>query len=92
LSFALAAIALIAIVGGDFSRRGYGRRIAIAAAAGVILRIATVGLQAAATDNPSLNIVQYLLPGGTAVIVLAMFLFGRKRVGRRAKALALAPA
>jgi lipopolysaccharide export system permease protein len=61
-NIALMSLALAALVGGSFSRTGYGRRIAIAAALAVVLRIVGFGAQAACDAAPALNILQYAIP------------------------------
>jgi lipopolysaccharide export system permease protein len=88
INFGLAAIVVLAIVGGDFSRRGYGRRIAIAAAIGIFVRVAAVALQSSAADDVALNPVQYAFPVAVTAIALTALLFGRKRTGRRPKRVA----
>jgi lipopolysaccharide export system permease protein len=75
LNLTLAMIAVLAVVGGDFSRRGYGRRIAFASAAAVIVRLLALGIQSAAEDDPALNIAQYLLP--ILVLLWTCYLAGR---------------
>jgi len=62
LNVALAMIALAGVLLGEFSRRGYGRRIMIAAAIALVVRLAALAAQAAATDDPELNVLQYALP------------------------------
>jgi lipopolysaccharide export system permease protein len=59
---ALALIALAGLLAGDFSRRGYGRRIAVAAGVALIVRIVALGIQAACVDEPALNPLQYAFP------------------------------
>jgi len=69
-NIALMAMALSAIVGGGFSRMGYGRRIAIIGAAAVTVRILGFVAQAGAESQAWLNLVQYLIPlaaGGFAL-------------------------
>ena len=61
-NIALMSIALAALIGGSFSRTGYGRRIAIAAALAVVLWITGFGAQAACGASPALNILQYAIP------------------------------
>ena len=56
------AMALAAVLGGGFSRLGYGRRIAWVSAAALFVRVLGIGVQAASEDNASLNILQYLVP------------------------------
>jgi lipopolysaccharide export system permease protein len=62
LNIAMAMIAIYAVLGGDFSRRGYARRIAWASAGAIFLRLAAFGAASAGESTPSLNVLQYLLP------------------------------
>jgi len=61
-NIALMAMALSAIIGGGFSRTGYGRRIAIIGAAAVTVRILGFVVQAGAESEAWLNALQYLVP------------------------------
>lgn len=61
-NLALMAMALAAVIGGPFSRMGYGKRIAAVGAAAGIVRITGFGVQAACADSPELNVLQYLVP------------------------------
>lgn len=61
-AFTFMALALQAVLGGGFSRTGYGRRIAIAGASAAAIRIVGFAMQAACDSSPSLNVVQYLIP------------------------------
>lgn len=76
LNIAMAVIAVLAVIGGDFSRRGYQRRIFIAVGGALLLIMVTLTIQPTAVDNPALNFVQYLIPGLTALIVALVFLNG----------------
>lgn len=68
------AMALSAIIGGQFSRTGYGLRIAKAAGVFLIVRIAGYGVVAASAWNSWLNVFQYLLPIiATAVALRLLF-------------------
>ncbi len=68
------AMALTAIMGGQFSRTGYGLRIAKVAAAFLIVRIAGYGVVSASAWNSWLNVFQYLLPIlATAVALRLLF-------------------
>ncbi len=74
--YALVAMgmALGAIMGGAFSRTGYGGRIAKAAAFFLVVRIAGYALVAASAWNGWLNVFQYLLPIiATAVALRVLF-------------------
>ncbi|WP_420470985.1 LptF/LptG family permease [Brevundimonas sp. FT23042] len=64
------AMALAALMGGSFSRTGYGLRIAKAAAAFLLVRILGYGIVAASAWNGWLNILQYVLPIAAAAIAL----------------------
>lgn len=71
LNIAMALLGIYAVLGGDFSRRGYARRIAVASGAAVMLRLAAFAATSAAKDDPSLNFVQYALP----IVVIALISF-----------------
>jgi len=66
------AMALTAIMGGQFSRTGYSLRIAKAAAAFLIVRVAGYGVVSASAWNGWLNVFQYLLPILATVIALRL--------------------
>ena len=63
-SLAFMAMALTAVIGGSFSRLGYGARIGAVALAALVVRVAGFGAQAAAGSASSLNLAQYLIPLG----------------------------
>ena len=77
------AMALTAIMGGQFSRTGYGLRIAKAAGAFLIVRISGYGVVSASAWNGWLNIFQYLLPIIATAIALRL-LFRALKPRRRA--------
>jgi lipopolysaccharide export system permease protein len=87
LSIALAMIALVGVLAGQFSRQGYGRRIMIAAAVALVVRLLALGVTAAASDDPDLNALQYILP--LAVILTCSIMLGGK--GARRKRHSLGP-
>lgn len=66
------AMALTAILGGPFSRTGYGLRIAKVAGLFLIVRIAGYGIVSASAWNGWLNVFQYLLPIVATVIALRL--------------------
>jgi lipopolysaccharide export system permease protein len=79
-NIAFMAMALSAIIGGGFSRLGYGRRIAVVGAAAALVRILGFVVQAACEDNAWLNILQYAVPLlATAAALRSVF---RQRVSR----------
>jgi len=61
-NIAFMALALAGVIGGSFSRTGYGRRIAIVAAIAIAIRILGFGAQAACDAAPALNVLQYAIP------------------------------
>jgi lipopolysaccharide export system permease protein len=72
--------ALWAIIGGGFSRLGYGRRIAIIAGVAAVIRILGFVVEAAAESSPWLNVLQYAVPLlGAAWALRAIF---RQKVSR----------
>jgi lipopolysaccharide export system permease protein len=60
LSFMM--LALAGVLGGAFSRLGYGPRIARVALAAILVRIAGFGVEAACANMVWLNILQYIVP------------------------------
>lgn len=62
LNVAMAMLALFAVLGGDFNRRGYAMRIAMASGAALMLRLAAFGATASSKNDPALNILQYGIP------------------------------
>jgi lipopolysaccharide export system permease protein len=79
-NIAFMALAVSAIIGGGFSRLGYGRRIAIFFGIAAIVRILGFVAQSAAEANVWLNILQYAVPlGATAFALRGIF---RQRVSR----------
>jgi lipopolysaccharide export system permease protein len=61
-NIAFMAMALSAIIGGGFSRLGYGRRIAVMAAFAAVVRILGFVAEAAAEGAVWVNLLQYLVP------------------------------
>ena len=83
LNIVMALLAIYAVLGGDFSRQGYSRRIGIATGGAIFVLVVYLALQSAASDDPSLNVALWIVPlltGGT----LAWIYFGRgARIGRK---------
>ena len=76
---AFTLLALLAIVGGPFSRLGYGRRIAYAAAGALVARVLGVGFQGVAEANVWLNVLQYVPPLGAAWYAASHFYQARMK-------------
>lgn len=79
-NIAFMALALAAIIGGGFSRLGYGRRIAALGAAAAIVRLAGFQVQSAAEEAAWVNVLQYAIPIATTWASLAAVF--RQRVSR----------
>ena len=62
LNIVMALIAIIAVLGGDFSRKGYAKRIGISSAAAITVLIVQLTAQSAAADDPAMNALQWVLP------------------------------
>jgi lipopolysaccharide export system permease protein len=75
LNIAMALLAIFAVLGGDFSRRGYARRIAIASGAAVTLRLLAFGAVSAGQDDPAMNVLQYALPIGVSLAIGVLYVF-----------------
>ncbi len=76
--------ALLAVIGGGFSRLGYARQIGMAAGAALLVRLTGVTIQAVCESTPWLNLLQYavpIAPGWWA----ASQLFGNQSVTAKAK-------
>ncbi|MDX9997608.1 MAG: LPS export ABC transporter permease LptF [Phenylobacterium sp.] len=69
-NLAFMSLALWAIIGGGFSRLGYGRRIAIGSATAGGVRILGFIVEAGCESEAWLNIFQYLIPLGTMLVAL----------------------
>jgi lipopolysaccharide export system permease protein len=89
-NIALVMLALAAVLGGGFSRLGYGKRILTAIGVAAIARIAGFGVQAVADDNVWLNILQYAVPLATVAWGLKQVFHRPARVPRSPPAAVLA--
>ncbi len=78
-NLALVMLALCFMIRGEHQRMGYGRKIAVCAAIGFIIRLTGFGLASAAESDPSLNPVQYALPL-TVCVLCALYLLRKKRM------------
>ena len=85
LNFVMIMFAILAILGGDYHRGGYNRRIALTSAGVALTIILQLSIQAGAAGNHALNFVQWLLPLGLlAWLGTAYFtqIFQRMKLGR----------
>ncbi len=82
LNLVMAMLALFAILGGDFSRKGYSKRIMIAGGSAVGIVIVQLSLQSAAADDSALNAALWVWPL-LILSVLGYIYFARgRRIGR----------
>jgi len=81
-NIAVMALALAAVLGGGFSRLGYGNRIASYSAGAAILRIMGFGVQAICEKSVGLNFLQYAVPLAAAAWALHV-LFKKVPVPKR---------
>jgi lipopolysaccharide export system permease protein len=79
-NIALVSLALAAVLGGGFSRMGYGKRIAMAAAIAAVDRIVGIGVQAVCDNSAWLNVLQYAVP--LAAVAWAMSRIFRQKTSR----------
>lgn len=77
-NIALVLLALAFLIRGDHQKLGYGRKIAIAAALGFLIRLVGFGLTSAAENNAGLNMAQYGLPISVSLIA-TWYLLNKKR-------------
>jgi lipopolysaccharide export system permease protein len=76
-NLAFMALALAGVIGGSFSRMGYGQRIAVVACAALVTRVLGFVIESASGATPALNVVQYAIPIGVTLGALAA-LFARR--------------
>lgn len=71
INIAMALVAAALMLRGDLQRNGYGMRIVRAASLALLVRLVALGLQAAAADDPSLNVAQYAFPILVSAVAMA---------------------
>ncbi|MDJ0920696.1 MAG: LptF/LptG family permease [Henriciella sp.] len=74
ISIAMALLAILAVIGGSFNRRGYSRRIIIASAGALVLIIVQLSVQSAAASDVAMNAVQWIVPL-SVIAALSVVLF-----------------
>jgi lipopolysaccharide export system permease protein len=78
LSLVMVLIAIYAVLGGDFSRRGYDRRIGFATGGALLVLAVQLAVQSEASNEPALNALQWIVPIAT-IIGLSYLYFSRGR-------------
>ncbi len=84
-NIAFMAMALAGVLGGSFSRLGYGQRIAATAVAALVLRTLGFAAQAAAGGAPVFNLLQYLLPAAATALALGVLFAPLRRPAARSE-------
>ncbi|MEO1306168.1 MAG: LptF/LptG family permease [Pseudomonadota bacterium] len=85
ISVAMAMLAILAVMGGNFSRRGYARRIVIASVGALLLIIVQLSVQSASAGNVLMNVGQWLVPIVTiCALSYVLFQSGNRIKGARA--------
>ena len=80
-NIALTLLALAFLTRGEYQRMGYGRKIALCALTGFVVRLGGFALTAAAESDAALNPAQYALPIGISLI--CGFLILKKRGSKK---------
>lgn len=84
-NLALVCLALSFMVRGEHLRLGYGRRIALCAFVGFLIRLTGFGLASASESNASLNPLQYALPLSVIILCLIYLSRSKRRMRRGSK-------
>ncbi|MBN4047873.1 LptF/LptG family permease, partial [Oceanicaulis sp. AH-315-P02] len=77
-NYALALLALVALLGGQFSKLGYARRLISFGVAALLVRLTGFTIASAAGDAVLFNILQYLLPIFVSLVCLWLLLSPKK--------------
>jgi lipopolysaccharide export system permease protein len=77
-ALAFMAMALVAVIGGSFSRMGYAARIGAVAFAALVTRVAGFSVQSAAGAQGGWNLAQYAIPLVAGALALAILFAGRR--------------
>ena len=83
LNFAMILLALWAVLGADYDKLGYVRRMTQASVFAVLLIILHILVSSESKNDPALNSVQWILPLGTTLALAERFFRGRKSVVRK---------
>lgn len=79
----LMLIAIASVIGGEFNRRGHGQRLAVGAAAAIILQVLSLGVTQLAAKSVALIPLMYLLP---VVFLIGTILLLRETVAPMTRA------
>lgn len=82
-TLAFALIAMAAVLGGQFSRHGYAKRIVVASVAALVVRVIGFSVQSASADAVAANVLQYATPGLAGLVALLMIVKPERRMRQR---------
>lgn len=91
LNIVMALLAIFAVLGGDFSRQGYGKRIALATGGAIFILVVHLAVQSAAADDPALNILLWIIPMASGGALGWIYFSRGARIGRKQAATPRAP-
>lgn len=84
INLAMVLLAIWAILGGDFDKKGYASRIGKAGVFALLMLILHIVAGAESKQTPALNVLQWLVPlGAITTLGLRQFLFRSKRPPKR---------
>jgi len=78
-NYTLGLLALLALLSGEFSKLGYGRRLIVFGALALVVRLAGFTLTSAAQEIPTLNVFQYVFPVLISLLCLGALLSGKRK-------------
>lgn len=79
ISIAMALLAILAVLGGSFNRRGYSRRIMFSSAGALVIIIVQLAIQSASVGNRSMNAMQWGFPLFVIALLSLIIFWQRKR-------------
>lgn len=77
-NIALTLLALAFLLRGEYQRMGYGRKLALCATTGFVIRLGGFAITSAAGNDTALNPLQYCLPLLVSLICIAYLFSGRR--------------
>lgn len=81
LNIVMVMIALFAVVGGDFSRKGYSKRIMWASGGAIMVVIVQLSLQSATADDPPMALALWLFPSFVFGALAYLYFARGRRIG-----------
>ncbi len=79
-NYTLGLLALLALLGGEFNKLGYGRRLVMFGAVALVVRLVGFTITSAAQDMPGLNALQYIFPITVSLLCIGALLRNKRAV------------